>query len=413
MVPFEKRVLDNGLTVLCNNDTKTGFASFNLFYRIGSKHEDPERTGFAHLFEHLMFSGSKHVPKYDKEVHIAGGENNAGTTNDYTHYFLDLPADNIETAFWLESDRMKWLNINEESLKTQKSVVIEEFKERILNRPYGDLWQYLKPLAYKVHPYMWLTIGKTPDHIANATIEDVRAFYERHYNPDNAILAVSGNVTAERVFELAEKWFGDIPRGGYPPVVVPKEPEQMEERRLVVEKPKLPSDVLFRAYHTEGRTERGCYICDIISDLLSEGESAPLLQHLMKKRHIFSEVEGFITADIDPGLFLFLGFLYPGVTMKRAEKSIDDEIKRFLDEKISERELEKIKNQRETKIAFRDLCYTIKSENLAYFELIGDANLINTEKDMYKDITEDEIKAYAEKLFRKENCSTLIYKKEE
>lgn len=411
MIQYKKHTLNNGLTVICNTDKSTTFACFNILYKVGSRNEDPDRTGFAHLFEHLMFSGSQHVEDYDRTIELSGGENNAFTTNDFTNYYITLPAANIETAFHLESDRMAWLNINQNSLDVQKHVVIEEFKERCINKPYGDIWLKLKPLVYKVHPYQWPTIGKTPDHIANATLEDVKNFYKKFYAPNNAIIAVSGAVEAERVFELAEKWFGDIPASNIERQDIPTEPEQQEEQRIILDNNNVPAKALYKVFHMPARTDRNYYVSDLISDILSEGDSSRLITHLVKERNIFSSIDAYITGDMDAGLFIFCGKLADGIDFNEAEEAINQEIQLFINTPIPQREFEKIIHKREAQLCFGEINYQNKAANLAFFEMLGNIELINAEKEVYENVTVEEMQNFAQHLFRKENCTTLHYKK--
>lgn len=412
MIQYKKTTLKNGLTVICNTDKSTAFACFNILYKVGSRNENPDKTGFAHLFEHLMFSGSEHVQDYDRTIELSGGENNAFTTNDFTNYYITLPAANIETAFHLESDRMAWLNINQNSLDVQKHVVIEEFKERCTNRPYGDIWHKLKPLVYKVHPYSWPTIGKTPDHIANATLQDVQEFYNTFYAPNNAIIAVSGAVEAEKVFELAEKWFGSIPASNINIKPIPTEPEQTEEQRMVLENNKVPANAIYKIYHMPARTERNYYVSDLISDILSEGDSSRLITHLVKDKNIFSSIDAYITGDMDAGLFIFCGKLSEGISFEQAEESINQEIDNFINAPIAQREFEKIIHKREAQLCFGEINYQNKAANLAFFEMLGNIELINAEKEVYENVTLEEMQSFAKHLFRNENCTTLYYEKQ-
>ena len=411
MIKFTRHTLDNGLTMICNTDTSTPFVSVNILYKVGARDEDPNRTGFAHLFEHLMFGGSKHIADYDYHVQKAGGDSNAFTNNDYTNYYITIPAPNIETALWLESDRMLALDFSQKSLYVQRNVVIEEFKQRYFNNPYGDIWLKLRPLAYKVHPYQWPTIGKNIDHIAGAFLEEVEDFFHRFYAPDNAILSISGNITDEKALELVKKWFGDIPPARYKRKALPMEPQQTEERRLVCEHNKVPADAIYKVYHMGDRRSDNFYTCDTISDILSNGQSSRLYINLIKNGKLFSEVDAYITGDMDPGLFIFSGKLSEGIDIRQAEAAINQEIEHFIKDEITVREVEKIIHKTEARISYSEISYQSKASNLAFFEFLGDVDLINTEGKRYNDITVDKIKTTARELFRKENCSTLWYLK--
>ena len=412
MIKYTRHVLDNGLTVICNTDTSTPFVSVNILYKVGAKNEDPNRTGFAHLFEHLMFGGSKHIPDYDTHVQKAGGENNAFTNNDYTNYYITIPTSNIETALWLESDRMLALDFSQKSLDVQRNVVTEEFKQRYFNNPYGDIWLKLRPLAYKVHPYQWPTIGKNIDHITGATLEEVKDFFHRFYAPDNAILSISGNITDTKALELVKKWFGDIAPARYTRQAIPVEPQQSEERRLVCEHNKVPADAIYKVYHMGERRSDNFYACDIISDILSNGQSSRLYINLIKNGKLFSEIDAYITGDMDPGLFVFSGKLSEDVAIEEAEAAIQNEIDHFIEDPITERELQKVINKTDARISYSEINYQNKSANLAFFDYLGDIELINSESERYARVSLDTLKQTAGELFSPNNCSTLWYLKE-
>lgn len=411
MIRYTRTQLDNGLTVICHTDTGTPFVCVNTLYKVGSRNESPHRTGFAHLFEHLMFGGSVHIPDFDREVQDAGGESNAYTTNDYTNYYITLPAPNIETALWLESDRMLSLKFSQHALDVQKQVVIEEYKQRYLNAPYGDVWLKLRPLAYKVHPYRWPTIGISTDHIAEAALEDVKEFFRRYYAPNNAVICVSGNIPEAKALELVKKWFGDIPPSSYAFWEIPEEPVQTESRRLVSRHNPVPSDALYKVYHMGKRFSENFYCCDIISDLLSNGQSSRLYQNLIKKSRQFSEIDACVGGEIDPGLFIFSGKISEGVPVEKAEESLLNEIIGFIHDRITDREFEKILNKTEARISYGEINYQNKAANLAYFEFLGDCELINREKARYEKISIRQLKETAQEIFRAENCSTLLYLK--
>ena len=408
MVNFEKFELDNGLRVIVHKDTTTPIVALNILYDVGARDEDPDKTGFAHLFEHLMFGGSVNIPKYDTPLENAGGENNAFTNNDITNYYLTIPRENLALAFWLESDRMLDLAFSEKSLEVQRNVVIEEFRQSYLNQPYGDVWLMLRPMAYKVHPYMWSTIGKEIAHIENATMQDVRAFYRKFYNPDNAILTVAGNVSTEEVRRLAGKWFGNIPAGSGFARELPAEPRQEEARSLTVKRP-VPFDGIYKAFHMCGRNDSDYHTTDLISDILSNGNSSRLYNRLVKEEKLFSDLHAYITGDIDKGLFIFSGKLVKGVSMDNAEAALNREIENIRKQEVRADELTKVKNKIESNLEFSEISVLNKAMNLSYSELLGDAALINSEKQRYADVTKEKIQTVAAEVFRPENCSTLYY----
>lgn len=408
MVNYNRFTLKNGLRVLVHEDHTTPMAVVNLLYDVGSRDENPEQTGFAHLFEHLMFGGSLNIPNYDGPLQLVGGENNAFTSNDITNYYITLPALNIETAFWLESDRMLSLAFSEKSLDVQRNVVSEEFKQRYLNQPYGDSWLKLSPLAYKDHPYQWPTIGKELAHIEQAKMEDVKAFFKKHYTAQNAILVVAGNVQLEEVKTLAEKWFESIPAGNHYQRQLPVEKKQVKARRKVI-KSDVPNDSIMIAFHMEGRTDPSYYTCDLISDILSQGQSSRLYRRLLKEQELFSEINAYITGSIDPGLFIVEGKPHQGVSIEQAEAALWAELQKMKDEFVLDYELEKVKNKTESTLEFAELSILNKAMSLAYFELLGDANGINQEAEHYLAVTVEDIKKQSQKMFRKGNSSTLIY----
>lgn len=409
MIYINRYTLSNGLRVIHHEDNTTQMAALNLLYDVGARDEHPEHTGFAHLFEHLMFGGSVNVPDYDTPVQNAGGENNAWTNNDITNYYITLPRQNVETGFWLESDRMLSLDFNPRSLEVQRQVVIEEFKQRNLNQPYGDASHLLRSLAYKVHPYQWPTIGKEISHIANATLEEVQEFFFKYYAPDNAILSVTGHITFQETVAMAEKWFGPIPRRNVVPRSLPQEPRQTEERRLTVER-NVPVDALFMAFHICNRRHRDYYVFDMLSDLLSSGRSSRFVQHLVQTKQVFTSIDAYISGSLDDGLFHITGKPAPGVTLEEAEAAIWQELNSLIEESVDEAELEKVKNRYESEQIFNNLNYLNVATNLAYFELIGKAEDINDEVSKYRAVTAERIKEAAQKTFVHENCSILYYK---
>ncbi|MBM3401518.1 MAG: insulinase family protein [Bacteroidetes bacterium] len=408
MVSFERFTLSNGLRVLVHEDPTTPMAVVNILYDVGARDEDPDQTGFAHLFEHLMFGGSVNIPSYDEPLQRVGGENNAFTSNDITNYYITLPAVNLETAFWLESDRMLSLAFSEKSLEVQRNVVCEEFKQRYLNQPYGDVWLKLRPMAYKQHPYQWATIGKSLDHIEHASIEDVKAFFNRHYNPSNAIMVVGGAVKLDEVKRLSEKWFGNIPSGEKLPRVLPIEDDQSEERKDTVYA-NVPLNAIYKVFHMPARTEAAYYAADLISDILSRGNSSRLFRNLLKEQKLFSEINAYLTGSLDAGLFVVEGKPLPGISMELAEAAIWKELKRISTEPVPEAELTKVKNKMESTMVFSEMSLLDKAMNLAYFELLGDADLLNSEIRKYLAVGAEEIRAQAAHIFRKENSSTLYY----
>lgn len=409
MLSINRYTLSNGLRVVHHEDTTTQMVALNLLYDVGARDEDPRHTGFAHLFEHLMFGGSIHVPDYDTPVQNAGGENNAWTNNDITNYYITLPCQNVETGFWLESDRMLSLDFSPRSLEVQRQVVIEEFKQRNLNQPYGDVSHLIRDLAYRVHPYRWPTIGKEIDHIAHATLDEVKAFFFRYYAPDNAILSVAGHITFRDTVALAEKWFGSIPRRHTPARSLPAEPPQTEERRLTVER-NVPLDALFMAFHMCSRLHADYPVFDMLSDLLSNGRSSRLVQHLVQERQVFTNIDAYISGSIDPGLFHITGKPAPGVTLREAEAAVWEELSALSAEPIAEDELEKVKNRYESEQIFGNLNYLNVATNLAYFELLGRAEDINGEVEKYRAVTAARLKEVARKTFVRRNASVLYYK---
>ena len=408
MIQFEKFTLDNGLRVIVHQDTSTPMVVMNIMYDVGSRDEDPNRTGFAHLFEHLMFGGSVNISNYDEPLQMAGGENNAYTTNDLTNYYLQVPAENLETAFWLESDRMLSLAFGEKSLEVQRKVVVEEFKEHYLNKPYGDAWHKLRELAYKQHPYRWMTIGKELSHIETAKLEDVKKFFFKHYCPINAIMVVAGNVTVDKVKDLANKWFGNIPSGEKYNRNLPKEPSQTEARSLEL-KANVPLDAFYKCWHMSSRLDKRYYITDLISEILSGGGSSRLYQSLVKEKQIFSNIDCHHSGSTDAGLLAIEGKLVKGVKMEDAEKAVEEVLQGMKDEPVMETELQKVKNKTESMIAFEDMSVMNRASSLAHYEMLGDAGLMNTELGKYAVITTQEVLEESRNIFRRENSSTLYY----
>ena len=408
MIEFSRFELANGLRVVVHEDSSTPMIAVNVLYNVGARDESPDKTGFAHLFEHLMFGGSANIPNFDEPIQLAGGENNAFTNNDITNFYNVLPSENIETAFWLESDRMLSLNFSKESLEVQRKVVLEEFKETCLNQPYGDAWHHISDMAYKVHPYRWPTIGKIPKHVEDATLRDVKDFFYKYYRPNNAILVVSGNTTTAKVIALAEKWFGPIPRGADVKKNIPKEPKQKQlEKRT--KHAKVPIDALYLAFHISGRLEADYYATDLLSDVLSNGASARLYRRLLKEKRLFNHIDAYISGNIDPGLLVIEGKPAEGVSMEEAKAAIWAELEELKQDLIPEKELVKYKNKVESTLVFSEISILNKAINLAFFELLGDIDLINREKAIYQEVTIKDIQRLAKVIFVKENCSELHY----
>ncbi len=408
MISFEKFILPNGLRVIVHQDTSTPMAVLNILYDVGARDEDPNKTGFAHLFEHLMFGGSVNVSNYDEPLQMAGGENNAYTTNDLTNYYIQLPAENLETAFWLESDRMLSLAFNEKSLDVQKKVVSEEFKEHYLTKPYGDVWHRMRELAYKNHPYRWMTIGKELSHIENIQLEDVKNFFFKHYRPANAIMVAAGNVSVEKIKALAEKWFGDIPSGEKYLRNLPQEPGQTQERKLEI-KANVPLDALYKCWHIYPRLDKKYYIIDLLGDILCGGASSRLYQSLVKDKQLFSDIKCHHSGSTDADLLTIEGKLVKGIKMETAEKAVEDELDKIKNELISENELQKVKNKTESLMAFEDMSVMSRANSLAYYELLGDASWMNLELEKYAAVTTEDILRESNIIFRKENSNTIHY----
>ncbi|MGX5818123.1 M16 family metallopeptidase [Chitinophaga lutea] len=408
MIHYNKFTLDNGLRVIVHEDATTPMAVVNVLYDVGARDENPAQTGFAHLFEHLMFGGSVNIPDYDEPLQMAGGENNAYTTNDLTNYYIELPAENLETAFWLESDRMLSLAFSEKSLDVQRKVVSEEFKEHYINKPYGDVWHKMRELAYQSHPYRWMTIGKELSHIENARLDDVKSFFFKHYRPCNAILVVAGKVTTAQVQALAEKWFGDIPSGDRYVRTLPAEPAQHAPHVLDVTG-KVPLDALYKTYHIYPRADQRYYTADLISDVLSGGGSSRLHQALVKEKKLFSNIECYHFGSLDAGLLSIEGKLVKGVKMQDAEKAIQEEIDKLQQNEIPARELQKVKNRVESMLAFEDMGLLSRANNLAFYELMGDARMMNEEFDHYEKVTTEDILRESRIIFDEKNSNTIHY----
>lgn len=409
MIRYKEARLKNGLTILVNRDRASKLAAVNILYRVGARNETEDKTGFAHLFEHLMFRGTHNVPDFDMPIQMACGENNAFTNNDYTDFYITLPKENLSTALWLESDRMRNLNLSEEACQTEKMVVIDEFKQRYLNQPYGDESMLLRELCYKVHPYRWSTIGISPEHIERATLEDVHNFYNLHYRPSRAILSISADIDEDEMIRLATEYFSDIEDNGGNIAPIPAEPKQQEARRLEVER-EVPATDINIAFHMGDRLSREFFLGDLCSDLLAGGESSRLVNHLVKEQGLFSAVNAYITGSIDDGLFIIKGRLMPHTSEHEAELALWHELEQMKHGEISDYELEKVKNKFEANMLMGEINVMNKAMNLGFYAMTGRLELINEEADIYRSITREEVSEFAHKIFTKSNSSTLIYR---
>ena len=409
MIRYREATLDNGLTILVNRDRASKLAAVSILYKVGARNEQADKTGFAHLFEHLMFRGTTQVPDFDMPVQMASGENNAFTNNDYTNFYITLPKENLSTALWLESDRMCNLNLSEEAYRTEKQVVIEEFKQRYLNQPYGDEQLLLRDLCYTKHPYRWSTIGISPEHIERATLEDVRAFYKLHYRPSQAILAISADIDEVEMIRMATEYFKDIPDNGGEILPVAVEPAQHEPRRLEVER-NVPATDITIAFHMGDRLSRDFFLGDLASDLLAGGESSRLINRLIKERGLFSSVNAYILGSLDPGLFIIKGRLMPSTDEAEAEEALWDELRDLQRGNITDYELEKVKNKFEANILMGEINVMNKAMNLCFYAMTGRLELINEEADIFRSITREEVMDFSLRTFDKNNSSTLIYR---
>ena len=408
MVNFTRKILSNGLRVLVHEDKSTPLVAVNITYYVGSRNEQADKTGFAHLFEHLMFAGSKNVSDFDDPLQRAGGENNAYTTNDYTSFYEILPAENYETALWLESDRMMALSISKRALNVQQKVVVEEFMETCLNEPYGDAWHHLSELMYHEHPYRWPVIGLAPEHVANASIDDVRAFYKNWYTPNNAVLCIAGNVRTDDALQLAEKWFGAIPAGPSITHNLPPEPPQTEHHQKVL-LAKVPVPAVFLTFRTPARLHPDFYSVDLLTDVLAQGPSSRLYRRLLKERQVFSQIDAYVTGNIDPGLLVIEGRPAENVSPEAALKAIWEELDLLKKEVIDDRELKKIQHRFESTVVFSETSVLNKAQNLAFYELLDRAELMNEEVGIYLNVTPDDLHRVANSMFREDNSATLIY----
>ena len=408
MIEFSRFILNNGLRVIVHEDRSTPLVAMNILYDAGSKDEDPELTGLAHLVEHLMYGGSANIPDYDTPLQLAGGDNNAFTNNDITDYYLTIPSENAETAFWLESDRMLDPDFTGKKTEIQKNVVIEEFRQRYLNQPYGDAMLLLRSLAYKTHPYRWPAIGMDISHIERITNDNVRQFFNNCYAPQKAILALTGKIDAGRAYKLADHWFGSIPQRLASVRNLPAEHEQESSRDLTVKR-NIPSDAIYKAWHIGPRTGDDFYTLDLLTDLLSGGESGRLYNRLVRDLNLFSEINAYITSDFDPGLAVISGKIMKGVKVETAEKELLRIIEELKDGTVSDTEIEKVRNRNETSTVLSNTNIMHKAMNLCIYELLGDAGMINMEVANYRNVTKQMVSECARKYFTQVNCSTLYY----
>lgn len=409
MIDYKYFTLKNGLKVYVHQDKATPLAAFNIAYNVGSRDEEEHKTGFAHLFEHLMFGGSLNIQSYDEPLQKVGGENNAFTSPDITNYYVTLPAENIETAFWLESDRMLSLSFDPKVLEVQQKVVVEEFKQRYLNQPYGDIWLHLRPLAYQVHPYRWATIGKEISHIEDATMDDVKRFFYKHYLPNNAVLVIAGNVDFDNIQELTEKWFGAIPAGTPNKRALPQEPVQKGKRFKEVSAD-VPLDAIYKVYHMPARYSKEYHVADLLSDVLGRGKSSRLYEKLVKGEKLFNSLNAYVTSSIDPGLLVISGKLNEGVSLEEGEQAIDKLIENIKEDAISEEELQKVKNQAEASLIFSEVELLNRAMNLAFAALQGIPDYVNQEPELIQQVTSQELKEMADRILISDNCSTLYYR---
>lgn len=408
MVKFNRYQLDNGLRIIIHEDMSTPMVAVNILYDVGSRDEDPDRTGFAHLFEHLMFSGSKHIADFDTPLQLAGGENNAFTNSDITNFYDILPAENVEIALWLEADRMQDLAFDQRGFDVQKKVVVEEFKETCLNIPYGEAWHKLSAMAYQTHPYQWPTIGKTPDHISTSSLEDARAFFLQHYAPNNAIIVLAGNITADNGYALVKKWFGGIPTKMVAKRQLPQEEKQTSKMASRVQDA-IPAEAIYLGFHIGGRMDPDYYACDILSDILGNGRSSRFYQRLYKGKDIFSTIDAYISGTADPGLFLIDGKLSDKHSIEDGLQAIWIELNDIKTNGVTEDELAKVKHKIESSLCFSEVSVLNRAMSLAFFEAMGDASMINHQKEKYQNVNLKQIQELANQIFVDDNCNELVY----
>ncbi len=409
MIAYHKHTLSNGLKVLIEQDRSTTMSAINVLYQVGSKNEHQDKTGFAHLFEHLMFGGSDHAPDFDEPLQMAGGENNAFTNNDYTNFYDSVPIQNIETALWLEADRMANLTLNQKSLDVQKKVVTEEFKEVCLNKPYGDAWHHMSSLCYKKHHYQWPTIGKDISHIRDASVADARAFYNNYYHPNNAILSISSPLSHPEIIDLCDKWFGDLAQTTEAHITQgPQEPQQTAYREKTIYGD-VPSPMVLMAFHMPGRTAKDYCSCDLISDILANGKSCRFYQSLIKEKEIFSDIDCYISGSVDTGLLIIEGRPMPNIDIQESIKHVWEQLEHIKTSTIKERELQKLKNKVISSLCLSDLSIMSKSMSMAYFEHLGQIELMNEQERIYESVSSEDILASANRYLREENLNVLYY----
>lgn len=409
MLSIRKTILDNGLRVIVHEDHTTPLAACNIVYNVGSRDEHPDHTGFAHLMEHFMFTGSKNVPDFDKVLQKVGAINNAYTSQDLTHYYEVLPANNLETTLWLESDRMLELAFRQQSLDIQKQVVIEEFKENFLNRPYGDLMMLFNQMAYERHPYQWLPIGKKPEHIAEVDMDMIKDFYYRFYRPNNAVLVVAGNVHFDEVAALAEKWFGDIPPGDVPEKNYPKELPQKNLRIKTVER-NVPSDVLMKGWLMCNRMHPDYYACDLLSDMFGTGQSSYLYQKLVNEQKLFTDISASVMGTTDEGLFLISGRPVEGVSIEDADAALCSYLYGFKPDNNFSHDLEKVQNRAESVLLNNEIKIDDRATNLAVGETISNVEYFLDERQHYFDVTEEQMLRLISEMLTEKRSNTLYYK---
>lgn len=407
MLKYYEHTFSNGLKLIIHEDHTTPLAVINLLYKVGSRNEHAEKTGFAHLFEHLMFGGSKNVPEYDKVLHSIGAENNAFTNTDITNYYIILNAANIETALWVESDRMQYLTLNQKRLDIQKKVVVEEFNQRYLNVPYGDVWLKLRPLAYTVHPYRWATIGMKPEHIMEATLQDVEDFYSQYYTPDHAVLTIAGNVDKQRVIELVEKYFGEFPKGTYHQTMIPAEPSQTQKRSLEI-RSNVPLQALYLAFHMPPKGGKPYILADLLADLLGRSKSSRLFQRLVKEKKLFNNINAYITGSADPGLLVISGKINNGVEIVEAEKYLTEELEK-VKFNLTPEETEKVINQAVSSTLFSESELFERALALSLANALGNTEMVNSDLELIRSTTPSELIDIANTIFQDGNCSRLIY----
>jgi predicted Zn-dependent peptidase len=408
MLHYQRFFLPNGLEVITHQDLGSKMAVFNLLYKVGSKDEIPGKTGLAHFFEHLMFGGSANIPVFDRELERVGGSCNAFTSPDITNYYITLPAANIETAFWLESDRMLQLNLSEKTIETQRKVVLEEYKQRYLNQPYGDAFHHLRDLAFDAHPYKWPTIGQRTEDIENFTRTDVEEFYQKHYQPSNAILVIAGAVNPDEIRLLAEKWFGPIPSKNSQKIDRIQDSIQIRKKEKFIQS-KVPTDALYKTYKMPAKLADGFLQTDLITDLLGSGKSAILEQTLVKNGNLFASIGAYILGSVDPGLLIFSGKMEKGVSSLEGEQALDEVVQQFILDDISDNSLTKIKNQSEAMKIYESIKLINRAMNLAYYAHLGNPDLYWQEYEKKSALDQGSIKEWATKIVKEENASVLHY----